>query len=151
MTMECQVDKNVHFRHLLLFAFNQGSKATKAAQDICAVYGGGAITERTAQKWFSRFKKGNFDLTDSLRSGRPVQFNEDQLNELLHEYPHLSTRELALQIGCSHDTVARHLQLMSKVQKFGTNSSAQRGNPTEITQPAIRQSSSTQQHLPPHC
>ena len=27
--MECQVEKNEHFRHLLLFAFNRGSKAIK--------------------------------------------------------------------------------------------------------------------------
>ena len=36
--MECQVKKNEHFAHLL-FAFNQGSKATKAADlysgDFC--------------------------------------------------------------------------------------------------------------------
>ena len=27
--MECQIEKNEHFRHLFLFAFNQGSKAIK--------------------------------------------------------------------------------------------------------------------------
>ena len=32
--MECQVEKNEHFRHLLLFAFNQGSKAAKAAREF---------------------------------------------------------------------------------------------------------------------
>jgi len=35
--MECQVEKNEHFRHLLLFAFNQGSKTAKAARDIWEV------------------------------------------------------------------------------------------------------------------
>ena len=29
--MECQVKKNYHFLHLLVFAFNQGSMAAKAA------------------------------------------------------------------------------------------------------------------------
>ena len=38
--MECQVQKN---------DFNQ----------ICAVYGQGAITERTASDWFDKFKNGN--------------------------------------------------------------------------------------------
>ena len=28
--MECQVEQNEHFRHLLLFAFNRGSKFTGA-------------------------------------------------------------------------------------------------------------------------
>ena len=60
--MECQVEKNEHFQHLLLFAFNQGSKAAKVARDICAVYGEGAIAERTARDWYAKFKNGNFDL-----------------------------------------------------------------------------------------
>lgn len=37
--MECQVDKKENFRHLLLFAFNRGAKATEAAQEIYEVYG----------------------------------------------------------------------------------------------------------------
>ncbi|CAI9734958.1 Histone-lysine N-methyltransferase SETMAR [Octopus vulgaris] len=61
--MECQVKKNEYFRHLLLFAFNQGSKAEKAAGDICAMYGEGAIAERTACDWYAKFKNGNFDLS----------------------------------------------------------------------------------------
>ena len=80
--MECQVE---HFRHLLLFAFNQGSKSAKAAGDICAVYGEGAIAERTARDWYAKFKNGNFDLKDAPRSGRPVEFDEERLNQLLHE------------------------------------------------------------------
>ena len=56
--MECQVDKNEHFRHHLLFAFNRGAKATEAAREICAVYGEGAIAERTARYWFAKFKSG---------------------------------------------------------------------------------------------
>ncbi|KOC66072.1 hypothetical protein WH47_01445 [Habropoda laboriosa] len=58
--MECQVEKSEHFRHLLLFAFNQGSKDAKAARDICAMYGEGAIAERTARDWYAKFKNGNF-------------------------------------------------------------------------------------------
>uniref|UniRef100_A0A914HL00 Mos1 transposase HTH domain-containing protein n=1 Tax=Globodera rostochiensis TaxID=31243 RepID=A0A914HL00_GLORO len=49
--MEPQVDKNEHFRHLFLFEFNKGSKASEASQNICAVYGEGETNERTAQKW----------------------------------------------------------------------------------------------------
>ncbi len=59
--MECQVLKNEHFLHLLLFAFNQDSKAVKAARNICAVHGKCAIDERTASDWYAMFKIGNFD------------------------------------------------------------------------------------------
>ena len=53
MKKACQVEKNEHYRHILLFLFNKDFKAAEAAQDICTVYGDGIITERTAQKWFS--------------------------------------------------------------------------------------------------
>ena len=62
--MECQVEKNEHFWHILLFAFNQGSNAAEASRNICAVYGVGAIAERTTRDWYAKFKKGNFDLND---------------------------------------------------------------------------------------
>lgn len=117
--MQCQVDEKIHYRHLLLFAFNRGMKAAEAARDICGVYGRDSITERTTQKWFSRFRDGNFDLNDTERAGRPVTFDEELLNKLIHEDPRHSTRELAEQMNCHHSTVAEHLHSMGKVQKFG--------------------------------
>ena len=59
----------MHFRYLLLFAFNRGFAAAKAARDICVVYGENAMVERTACYWFAKFKE-NFDLKDAPRSGR---------------------------------------------------------------------------------
>ncbi|KAK6732477.1 hypothetical protein RB195_016702 [Necator americanus] len=67
--MDIPGGKKQHFRHLLYFAFRRGQKATEAARDICAVHGEDAITARTARNWFAKFKNGNFDLDDSLRSG----------------------------------------------------------------------------------
>jgi hypothetical protein len=63
--MECQVEKIEHFRHILLYEFNRDSEAAEAARNICAVYGKESIAERTAQKWFARFKQGNFDMSDT--------------------------------------------------------------------------------------
>ena len=98
--MECQVDKIEHFRHHLLFAFNRGVNATEAAREICSVYGNGAMPESTARRWFSRFKNGNFYLKDRSHTGRPTVFDEDRLNQLLHENPRQTTRELAEQMDC---------------------------------------------------
>ena len=88
---------------MLLFAFNldgKDAKAAKAAREICAVYGEDAMPERTAQWWFSRFKNKKFNFKDVARSGRPVGFDEDRLNQLLHENLRQSTRELAEQLTC---------------------------------------------------
>ena len=98
--MECQVDKSEHFQHLLLFAFNQGNKAAQAVCNICAVYGQDAMNERTARRWLLRFKDGNFNLKDMERSRRPVEFNENRLNQLIHEDPRQTTVELAA-IDCN--------------------------------------------------
>jgi hypothetical protein len=70
--MECQVEQNEHFRHLL-YEFNRGSKAAEAAENICAVYGEDSSAERTAPKWFGRFKQGNFDMSDTPRSRRHLE------------------------------------------------------------------------------
>ena len=62
LEMEYPGGKNQHFRHLLFFAFHRCQKAAEAAHDICNVYGEGVISERAAQKWFAKFKNGDFDL-----------------------------------------------------------------------------------------
>src|SRR5699024_2993797 len=58
-TVECQIEKNVHFRHILLFKFN---RRIKQQRSICAVYGVNVINEETAQKWYNRFQDNEFDL-----------------------------------------------------------------------------------------
>jgi hypothetical protein len=68
--MECEVEKSEHFRHLLLYEYIRRSKAAESARNICALYGEDSIAERTAQKWFERFKQGNFDMSDTPHSGR---------------------------------------------------------------------------------
>ncbi|KOC70262.1 Histone-lysine N-methyltransferase SETMAR [Habropoda laboriosa] len=105
------------------FAFNQGSKAAKAARGICAVYGEGAITERTVRDWYAKFKNGNFHLKDAPhapRSGRPVEFDEERLNQPLRENSRQTTRELAEKMEYSHTAIEKHLHSMGKVQKCGT-------------------------------
>ena len=77
--------KKQPFRHLLFFAFHRGQKAAEAARDICMIYGEGVIGESTVRKWFAKFKNGNFDIEDTLRSERPTEFDEDHLKALLKE------------------------------------------------------------------
>ena len=75
--------KKQHFRHLLFFAFHRGQKAAETARDICIVYGEGVIGESTTRKCFAKFKNGNFDIDNTPRSGRPSEFDKDQLKGLL--------------------------------------------------------------------
>ena len=61
----------MHCRHLMLFFYRKGKNATQTANKICAVYGDGAIADRTVRKWFARFKAGDFNLEDQECPGRP--------------------------------------------------------------------------------
>ena len=70
--------KKQYFRHIMLYYFKKGKNATKMQKKICAVYGEGAVTDRTSQKWFVKFRAGNFSLDDAPRSGRPVEVDSDQ-------------------------------------------------------------------------
>ncbi|UYV84967.1 hypothetical protein LAZ67_X004146 [Cordylochernes scorpioides] len=52
----------------------------------------GVIGERAAQKWFEKFKNGDLDLEETLRSGRPSEFDEEYLKALLKEDGRQTTR-----------------------------------------------------------
>ena len=44
-----------------------------AKKKICAVYGEGAVTDRTCQKWFVQFHAGDFSLDEVPESGRSLK------------------------------------------------------------------------------
>ena len=45
--------KYATFWHIMLYYFKKGKNATET--QICAVYGEGAVTDGTCQKWFAKF------------------------------------------------------------------------------------------------
>ena len=66
----------------------------KHKKKICAVYGEGAVTEQTCQKWLARFRAGDFSLNDTPWLGRPVEVDSDQIETLI-ENQHYTTWEIA--------------------------------------------------------
>ncbi|XP_053976446.1 histone-lysine N-methyltransferase SETMAR-like [Hylaeus volcanicus] len=102
-------ENKVHFRHLMLFYYRKGTNATQPANKICAVYGEGAVAERMARKWFAKFKDGNFNLEDEVRSGRPSTTDKDQIKTLVENNPHYTTRNLAEMLNLSKSTIHEHV------------------------------------------
>ena len=39
----------------MFYYFKKGSNPTEMQKQTCAVYGEGAVTDRTCQKWFAKF------------------------------------------------------------------------------------------------
>ena len=72
-----------YFRGLLLYDFKSGKSATASSRRINAAFGDSMMSERTAQDWLRRFHNGNFNLEDSLWSGRPAQVDNNRLSQLI--------------------------------------------------------------------
>ena len=58
------VPNKVFLSGVLLHYFNMKTSAAESHRILVEVYGEHALSERTCQKWFVRFKSGDFDLED---------------------------------------------------------------------------------------
>ena len=111
-------EKKQHFQHIMLYYFKKGKNATETQKKICAVYGEGAVTDRTCQKWFVKFRTGDFPLDDAPRSGRPVEVDSDQIKTLIENSQHYTTREIANILKISKSSIENHLHQLGYVNRF---------------------------------
>ncbi|XP_032467124.1 nucleotide triphosphate diphosphatase NUDT15 isoform X1 [Phocoena sinus] len=111
-------EKKQHFRHIMLDYFKKGKNATETQKKICAVYGEDAVTERTCQKWFAKFRAGDFSLDDAPRSGRPVEVDSDQIETLIESNRRYTTREIADILKISKSSVENHLHQLGYMNRF---------------------------------
>ena len=78
-----------YFCHIMLYYFNKGKNTTEThTQKICAVYGEGAVTDRTCQKWFEKVRAGDFSLDVGPQSGKPIEVDSDQIETLIENNQH---------------------------------------------------------------
>lgn len=105
-------------RGLLLYDFKSGVKAAESSRRICAAFGDGVMSERTAQDWFKRFREGDTSLEDRPRSGRPAEVDDERLRQIVEADPHQTSRELATILGVSHFTIIEHLHAMGKTSRL---------------------------------
>ena len=87
--------KKLHFQHIMLYYFKKGKNTTEMHKKICAVYGEGAVTDQTCQKWFVKFHTGDFSLYDAPWLGRPVEVDSNQIKTIIENNQHYATREIA--------------------------------------------------------
>ncbi|EFN87615.1 hypothetical protein EAI_07173, partial [Harpegnathos saltator] len=53
------------------FCFNWKKSAAEAHRMLVEVYGDAAPTDKSCKEWFRRFKDGDFNVEDKLRSRQP--------------------------------------------------------------------------------
>ena len=91
--------------------------AAESHRILVKVYGEHALAERTCQKWFARFKSGDFGLEDEEGPGQPKKFeDEEQLIRLkraiAEKRPEYATRHEA--IIFHHDNACPHVAIPVK-------------------------------------
>ena len=108
----------MHFRHLMLFFYRKGKNVTHAANEIHAVYGEGAVTDRTVRKWFASFIAGDFRLKFQERSDRPSTTDEDQIKTLIENNQRYTTRKLGEMLNMSKSTIPEHFVTLGYINRL---------------------------------
>ena len=99
--MSTFVPENEHLRHALLFLFHQKKKTVESHRVLVETYGEHAPSIRTCETWFRQFKRGDFNVKDSARCGRPKNCDDEQLQALLDDYPTQTQQQLAKALNVS--------------------------------------------------
>ena len=108
-----------HLREVLIFCFNMKKSAAEAHLMLSKPYGEAAISERTCQEWFQRFKNGDFDVEDRYGGGREKVFEDAELESLLDQDSYQTQEELAGSLGVTQQFISKHLKVMGWIQKQG--------------------------------
>jgi len=79
-------------------------------------YGEHAPTQDMCERWFKRFKNGDFDVKDKERPGQPKKI-KDQLQALLEADACQIQKQLTERLNVAQQTINDRLQAMKKKMK----------------------------------
>ena len=111
------VPEKVFLRGVLLHYFNTKKTAVESDSILVEVYREYALAERTCQKWFARFKSGDFSLEDEERPGQPKKFEDEGLEALLDDDCCQTQEELAESLGVTQAAISKRLKAAGHIQK----------------------------------
>ena len=102
----------------MLYYFKKGKNITETQKKVCAVYGEGAGTDRTCQKWFEKFRATDFSLDDAPQLGGPVEVDSNQIETIIENNQHHTTREIEDTLKISKSSLENHLHQLGYVNCF---------------------------------
>ncbi|GFS68052.1 HTH_48 domain-containing protein [Trichonephila clavipes] len=114
--MANQIPEEIHICHSMLLEFHKGSNATISTKKICDVCPS-ALDVRKCQRWFSKFRSGNFDLSNSHRSGRPTTLDNDIIKGQVEANPYQIIEEMSnllTNLGRSSKNICNRLVKQSR-------------------------------------
>ena len=117
--MSSFVPNKHHLRELLIYFFNLKKSAAEAHRLLLEAYGEAALSERSCQEWYQKFKNGEFDVKDKERIGRPKVYEDMELEVLLEEDSSQTQKELALTLQVTQQAISHRLKSLGMIQKQG--------------------------------
>ena len=106
------------FRVIFLFKFKLGDTASHTVEELCKAFGPSCVSVKTVERWFRKFRAGDFDLKDAPIEGRPSEIDDDLIKSELEQDPSLSTVKLSERLGFSEEAIRRHLHNLGLVWKL---------------------------------
>ena len=99
--------------------FRKGKSAQQVAKNLCDLYADKILKERQCRNWFIKFCSADFSLKDEPpRSGRPSDFDEDDIKALIELQHHVTMREIEEQLEIPKSIVYRHIKSLELVKKL---------------------------------
>lgn len=71
------------------------------------------------QRWFARFKSGDFVTEDKDRPGQVKMFEDTEMEALLEQDPSQTQGELAEALGVNQPTISKRLKALGMIRKVG--------------------------------
>ncbi|XP_035737500.1 histone-lysine N-methyltransferase SETMAR-like [Vespa mandarinia] len=114
----CTDINSTDIRVIFLYEYKLGNNAAKAARNINQAFGENTVNDRKVQRWFEKFRSGDFSLQNEPRGRPETSVKNDALKALVETNPTVSSRELAARMEVDHTTILRHLSEIGKVKKM---------------------------------
>jgi len=97
-------------RVCICYEYKLSNSAAEAIGNIMQIWGADSVIERTVQRWFVRFRAGDFNLEDKPRGGRPSSIDNEVLKEQIESDSSQTVREFALILNVQHKTIENKLR-----------------------------------------
>jgi len=102
-------NKELHLRTALIFYFHLKKTAAESYRLLGEAYGEYAPSQKTCERWFQRFKIGDFDIADKEFGKPPKKYEDVELQALLNENDSQTQKQLAQQLSVSQQAVSNRL------------------------------------------
>ncbi|GBL73019.1 Histone-lysine N-methyltransferase SETMAR [Araneus ventricosus] len=105
-------------RTIMYYEFRNNLSEIEFHQKMFESLGINTVSYDTVKVWLQKFKAGNFDIEDELRSGRPIEVDCEQLKQIIDQDRNVSTRTIALELDVCQKAIVNALKRINVTFKF---------------------------------